>query len=290
MKQANFLGVPMAPLNQARFVVLPLPYEQTTSYGKGTAKGPQSIIDASAQLEHYDEELDKETYRRPGIHTIYPKGINFRSSADRFIPALAEYADVLVRKLSRKQVLVGLGGEHSVTYPLVQAYHRLYSDLSVLQLDAHSDLRAEYEGSRYSHACVMRRILELKPASIVQVGIRSMTPECQALMQHKPLTAFKAHAECRQPNLPAHILKSLKSKDVYITIDLDVFDPSIMPGVGTPEPGGLGWYPVLDILQMVCRKKNVVGFDVVELMPIKGQVISNYTAAKLVYRLMGYLS
>jgi agmatinase len=315
MKQSNFLGVPMAPLNKARFVVLPLPYEQTTSYGKGTARGPQAIISASAQLEHYDEELDQETYssnpdgfseqepgtgRRNGIHTTYPKGINFRSAPERFIPALAKYADKLVNKLSSQQILVGLGGEHSITYPLVKAYHKLYPNLSVLQLDAHSDLRDEYEGSRYSHACVMRRVLELQPSSIVQIGIRSMTPECAQLVRRKPFNAFMAHSDCRLPGLPLlaglpaglpeRVLKALKSNDVYITIDLDAFDPSIMPGLGTPEPGGLGWYPVLDILRLVCRKKNVVGFDVMELMPVKGQIISDYTAAKLVYRMMGYLT
>ncbi|MFA5794387.1 MAG: agmatinase [Candidatus Brocadiia bacterium] len=289
MKQVNFLGVPAAALKDARFVVLPLPYEQTTSYGKGTARGPKAILDASAQVERYDEELDKETFRRNGIITIHSKQLNFLSGPEKFIPALSAYADNLVSRLSRRQIVIGLGGEHSVTYPLVKAYRRLYPELSVLHFDAHSDLRDEYDGSQYSHACVMRRILGLKPTSIVQVGIRSLTPECNGLMKRRPLTTFKAHSECRKPNLPARVLKALKSKDVFITIDLDAFDPSVIPGVGTPEPGGLGWYQVLDILRLVCRHKNVVGLDVVELMPLKGQTVSEFTAAKLIYRLMGYL-
>ncbi|MFH1226586.1 MAG: agmatinase [Planctomycetota bacterium] len=289
MKQLNFLGVPAAPLKKARFVVLPLPYEQTTSYGKGTVNGPKAILDASAQVEHYDEELFKETCLRNGICTIHPETLNFCAGPDKFIPALSAYAASLVDRLSRRQIIVGLGGEHSVTYPLAKAYRNIYPQLSILHFDAHSDLRDEYEGSKYSHACVMRRIIGLKPASIVQVGIRSMTPECNELMKHRPLTAFKAHDQCREPQLPNRVLKALKSKDIFITIDLDAFDPSVIPGVGTPEPGGLGWYQVLDILRLVCRQKNVVGFDVVELLPLKGQTVSEFTAAKLIYRLMGYL-
>ena len=294
----NFLGVKQAPLSQARFVILPLPYDVTTSYIKGTARGPKAIIDASTQLEFFDEELMKETCLNNPVHTLPVPPLNFQSKADKLIPALGGYMKTLVRKLSPRQTLISLGGEHSLSYPIVSAYQSIYKDLSVLHLDAHSDLRDSYSGTKYSHACVMKRIYDANVRSIVQVGIRNLTADCLKLINaprstlnalRPTLTTHFAHTQLDYARLGKTILSNL-SKNVYVTIDLDVFDPSMMPAVGTPEPGGLNWYQVLDVLRPVFQQKNVVGFDVVELCPIKGSIHSDFTAAKLVYRLMGYLA
>jgi len=287
----NFLGVKQAPLNRARFVVLPLPYDVTTSYIKGTARGPAAIIKASAQVETFDEELQQDTASKSGIYTLDVPPINFRARPEKLIPLLERYTKSLLKGLSKEQVLISLGGEHSLSYPIVSAYQSIYKDLSVLHLDAHSDLRHSYNGSLYSHACVMKRIYDSKVESIVQVGIRNLTADCLKLINTRipNLTTHFAHTQPDYKKLGQAILSNL-SQNVYVTIDLDVFDPSLMPAVGTPEPGGLNWYQVLDVLRPVFQKKNVVGFDVVELCPIKGQIASDFTAAKLIYRLMGYLA
>jgi agmatinase len=327
----NFLGVKQSPLNQARFVILPLPYDVTASYIKGTARGPKAIIDASTQLEFFDEELMKETCLNNPVYTLPVPPLDFQAQADKLIPALGNYMKTLIRKLSPKQTLISLGGEHSLSYPIVSAYQSIYKDLSVLHLDAHSDLRDSYSNTKYSHACVMKRIYDANVRSIIQVGIRNLTADCAKLInaprstlgvytepfgnpqgklsecaQRPPersdgrehaeggapggtLSTHFAHTQPDYAKLGQSILSNL-SQNVYVTIDLDVFDPSVMPGVGTPEPGGLDWYQVLDVLRPVFQKKNVVGFDVVELCPIKGNIISDFTAAKLIYRLMGYLS
>lgn len=308
----SFLGLKQTPLNKARFVVLPLPYDITTSYIKGTARGPKAIIDASTQLEFFDEELMKETCLNNPVHTLPTPPLDFHAKADKLIPALGGYMKSLVKKLSPKQTLISLGGEHSLSYPIVSAYQAIYKDLSVLHLDAHSDLRDTYGGTKYSHACVMKRIYDSNVRSIVQVGIRNLTAGCMELINaprsefiplglrviRPTLTTHFAHFQPDYKKVGKKIL-NLLTKHVYVTIDLDVFDTSVMPAVGTPEPGGLNWYQVLDVLRPVFQSKKVVAFDVVELCPIKGQtcqndsvglVASDFTAAKLIYRLMGYLS
>jgi len=294
----NFLGVKQAPLGKARFVILPLPYDVTTSYIKGTDRGPAAILKASAQIETFDEELNQESCIRNPVHTLPIPPLDFRAKADKLIPALGGYMKTLVRKLSPKQILISLGGEHSLSYPIVSAYQSIYKNLSVLHLDAHSDLRQSYGGTKYSHACVMKRIYDANVRSIVQVGIRNLTADCLKLINaprstlHAIRSKLNTHFAHTQPDyirLSKSILANLTDR-VYVTIDLDVFDPPVMPGVGTPEPGGLGWYQVLDVLRPVFQKKNVVGFDVVELCPIKGSIHSDFTAAKLIYRLMGYLA
>jgi agmatinase len=294
----NFLGVPKTPLKEAKFIILPLPYDITASFIKGTAHGPSAILDASTQVETYDEELERETYKKSGIHTLSKPPLDFRSKPEKFIPSLKHYIKSLIKQLSPHQVLISLGGEHSVSYPIVKAYHEvLRTNFSVLHLDAHSDLREEYEGSIYNHACVMKRILDSGVKSIVQVGIRNLTSNCMKLIRtthdarRTTLTTFFAHKHMPQiktRRIVNQILNTL-SDDVYVTIDLDIFDPSVMPAVGTPEPGGLNWYEILDILRPVFQKKKVIAFDVVELCPIKGSIYSDFTAAKLIYRLMNYL-
>jgi agmatinase len=254
------------------FVLLPVPHEATTSYGKGTKKGPAAILKALSQVEEYDEELGIEISPDKDYRIAKPVGV---ASCGLRVAGL----------LNEKKIPVILGGEHSLSVHAVKACKEKYKDLSVLQLDAHADLRDAYKGRQDSHACVMRRILEVCPA--VQAGIRSISKE-EWEWANKTGQIKKIHFAQKLDLVDK--IESQLSKNVYITIDVDVFDPSVIPSTGTPEPGGLFWYEVLDILQRVCRDKNVVAFDVVELAPRKGDIASDFTVAKLVWKMMGYLS
>ena len=256
----------------AKFVVVPVPHEATTTYGKGTKQGPEAILAASQHLEEFDQEFNFETYRRAGVHTFKPHSLNQLSAA-------------LDKILEANKIPVVLGGEHSITPPAVKVFSRKYPKLSVLQLDAHTDLRDTFDRSPYNHACVMRRVLEICPA--VQVGIRSLSAEEWDFAQKSGQDKRIHWADKLQST--TSIVESL-SDDVYITIDVDVFDPAVVPAVGTPEPGGLFWPQILTTLRNVCAAKNVVGFDVVELSPRHGDIASDFTVSKLVYKLMGYIA
>jgi len=260
-----------AQYKTAQFVVIPCPHEVSVSYGGGTKYGPQAILDASFYVENFDEELKQETYRKTGIHTIKPTKLTKLSSTVNKI-------------LNDKKVPITLGGEHSLSIETVKAALAHYPRLSVLQFDAHADLRDEYHGSKKSHACALRRILEMCPA--VQVGIRNLSEEeYRFAKETKQIDRihFAEHLDV------AEKVVSQLHEYVYITFDVDAFDSSIMPSTGTPEPGGFFWYEVLDILREVCRLKKVVAADFVELSPIKGFHAPNFTIAKLIYRLMGYI-
>lgn len=256
----------------AKFVVVPVPYEKTTTYGKGTKHGPAVILKASQKLETFDEDLRYEPYLKTGIHTAKPVSIKGLRS-------------LVSGLLNDNKIPVVLGGEHSISPYAVKACAEKYKDLSVLQFDAHADLRDEYNGSKENHACPMRRILEICPA--VQVGVRNISKEEYSFAE-KTDQLKKIHW-AKKIELVEKIENQL-SKNVYITIDVDVFDPSLIPATGTPEPGGMFWYEVIDILSRVCRDKNIVGFDVVELAPIKGMHAPDFSIAKLVYKMMGYIS
>ena len=277
----NFLGIEekYSAYETAQAVILPLPYEQTTSYMTGTAKGPRAIIDASAYVELYDEELEGEVYRG-GIHTLPTPVFSGEAEAD-----FKEISRKCAQLLKDEKFIVSLGGEHSVSFPVVRAFNAYFSKLSVLQLDAHSDLRASYEGSIYSHASVMRRIFELN-RNIVQIGIRSQChEEADFIRQNKinTLYAQPLHKTGFAPAIPEAL-----TENVYLTIDVDFFDPSIMPATGTPEPGGFLWNETLAFLKTVFETKNVVGLDVVELSPLPGLVHPDFLSAKLIYKLLGY--
>lgn len=292
----NFGNIPgeFAAKRDALFTLLPVPYEATTTYKKGTARGPAAIIEASAQVELYDEELGFEVYRQ-GIRTLPPLKVKRQVQGSRksqpeppesFLPRLEKEVAKIVR-LFPDTNFVMLGGEHSITPAAVKVFVRRYKALSVLHLDAHADLRDEYEGSKHNHACTMRRVAELCP--VVQVGIRNISAEEIPIASRGAVSTFYAHEWRGKVSLPRRVLSRL-TRDVYVTIDVDVFDPAFVPGTGTPEPGGLSWHEVLDVLRPVFLKKNVVAFDVVELSPIAGAPASEFTAAKLIYRLMGYLA
>ncbi len=266
----------------AKFVILPVPYEKTTSYGHGTRRGPAAIIDASWQLELWDEETGAETHKE-GIFTARP--VNCALPENKFFPRLERTVDALLSSMDAIPFFIG--GEHSVTQGLLPPFLRRHKDLSILHFDAHADLRPSYEGSRHSHACAVY------PASrtnrLVQIGIRSVGADERQFHKAGNVKTHLMHESCDFGKLERDILRELTGT-VYLTIDVDGFDPSVMPGTGTPQPGGFLWQDALKLFSAVCAKKKVVGVDVVEVAPVKGSHITEFNAAKLIYRLMGYLS
>ena len=272
-----FCGLPNDDYARASTVILPIPFDKTSTWIKGADKGPEAIIEASRYLEFYDIETDSEIFKK-GIFTVKP--IRAASSS-----ALIKKTDSAVsRYLKDNRLVVTLGGEHSVSIGVIKAYAKHYQDLSILHLDAHADSRDSYEGSRYNHACVISRIREFTQ-NIVSVGIRSMDVSERSDVNKKKM--FFAHEIHDSDKWIQNAVRSL-SESVYITIDLDVFDPSIMPSTGTPEPGGLGWYQVLKLLWSVSKSKRIVGFDVVELCPSSSKA-PDFLAAKLIYTLLSYI-
>lgn len=283
----SFLDLPPedADLKTAKAVIASVPYEATTSYGCGTKDGPRAILEASRQVELYDEELDASPYE-VGIATLEPLHID-RSSYEA---PIRQTQGLVAAILDKGQFPVVLGGEHSLTFGAVEAAHARHGDLSILQIDAHADLRDTYEESPWSHACVMRRVVE-SGVPAVQVGIRNISEdEMNWVREAKPATRIIWGHEIPQKGIDAvvqDVLSRLSGK-VWITIDVDGLDPSIMPATGTPEPGGLGWYDTLKLLRQVFANKDVVGCDVVELAPAPGLHHPNFLTARLVYKLIGY--
>jgi len=261
----------------ARFVILPIPFDGTSTWQKGADDGPGAILTASANMELYCIETNSEPWRQGMVTLAAMEGFD---TPEQMVEAVGLAADEL---LEQGKFIVGLGGEHSVSIGLIEAQARRHPGLTVLQLDAHSDTRDSYEGSRHNHACVMARAREV--ADTVAVGVRSMDiSEVPSLDRSR---TFFAH-DFSGPETTAAVLELLNGP-VYITVDLDVLDPSEMPATGTPEPGGLHYRQIMDLLAGVCRHCDVVGFDVVELMPITGNRAPEYLAARLVYQLMAYL-
>ena len=268
-----------AAFAKAKVVVLPVPYDGTTEFKSGAREGPQAIIDASPYLELYDAELDREI-SEVGIHTL-PEVQPHMGSPELMVERVYGIAKSL---LDKNKLIAMLGGEHLLTLGMVKACKEKYRKLSVLQLDAHTDLRDQYQGTKYSNACVMRRVWELCP--VVQVGVRSFSLEERQFMQQQKIERFYAEA-ATSPDFVSRVVSKL-TPQVYVSIDLDVFDPSIMPAVGTPEPGGMSWQQVLELLRAVGAEKKIVGFDLTELCPREGPTSCAYLAAKLAYKMMGY--
>ena len=283
----NFLGLneeTYFEYDHSKVVVQSLPYEYSSSYLTGSAKGPTAMLKASQYVECYDEELDQETYLKTGIATLEP--IEFGDKVDSEAIALIEQQTE--KLLQDNKFVVSLGAEHTVTYGIVRAFARKYNNLTILQLDAHSDLRHSYQNNLYSHASVMARINEMG-LTICQAGIRAQSiEEARLIRTSDNIHTFYAH-QIRTNPLWIQELVDHMGNNVYITIDADGFDPSIMPGVGTAEPNGLQWNETLQLLRKVCTERKVVGFDIVECAPLEGSIISEYTLAKLAYRLLGYI-
>jgi agmatinase len=280
----NFGGLADAhsSLKSSRFAILQIPYEATTTYGKGTKRGPAGIIEASRNMELYDEELKSE----PFLQGIFTSGeILFPStSPEMMVETVSEAAAELLEK---GKIVVSLGGEHSVSYPLFLAHKKFFGDLGVLQIDAHLDLRDSYEGSPYSHASVMRRISE-KAGNIVQVGIRSYSREEADFIKSGQTNVFWAKDIVSNDDWIEKAVSLLPEK-VYLTVDVDGLDPSIMPATGTPEPGGMGYYQTLKLLRTLAMQRKIVGADFVELAPIPGHPASDFLVSKLIYKTIGYI-
>ena len=278
----NFGGIEQefSDVVRAIFAVIPVPYDLTSTYRSGSRQGPAAILDASSHMELYDEELGQETYRC-GIHTLPYLEPDARGPKEMIEIIRQKTAEVV----AADQIPVTLGGEHSISFGCVQALKEKYPALSVLQFDAHADLRDAYQGSPYSHASVARRISECCP--LVQAGIRSMSTEEAAFLPGSRVKSFSADYILEDKDWCETIAQHLDG-DIYITVDLDVLDPAFMPATGTPEPGGIGWKELLRLIRTVSKKCCIRGFDVVELSPVPGLVAPDFLAAKLVYRMMGY--
>lgn len=275
----TYAGIPeeYAQLHSANVVLIPVPYDGTSTFQKGSDKGPDGFLDASENMELYDIETDSEVYKQ-GIYLAEPVSEN--TSPERMVREVHKLTKNFIQK---KKFVTLFGGEHSISIGSIRAFNESYEDLTVLQLDAHADLRKEYEGSTCNHACAMYEANE--NTNLIQVGIRSMDISEKRVMNTERV--FFAHEMVDDDHWMESALE-LMTKNVYITIDLDAFDPSILPGTGTPEPGGLHWYETLDFLKRVFTKKNVVGFDIVELCPTGSEKSSEFLAAKLYYKMLSY--
>lgn len=264
----------------ARVVILPVPLDRTTSYVPGTRNGPHDILVASSHMELWDEETETDVHSI-GVSTLPEMEFPF-ATMDEVVHEIRRVATEIV---SRGKFLVVLGGEHSITGPVVAAMASKYAGLSVLQIDAHADLRETYMGSPHNHACVMRRVLEYARAT--QVGIRSLSHEEAAAVPTLPTEIFYDFNMRQHADWIERVVDSL-GETVYITIDCDGFDPAIMPATGTPEPGGLTWYEAITLLRRVIESRRVVGCDIVELCPMPGNIAPSFLCAKLIYKILSY--
>lgn len=280
----NFLDLepPDCLYDRSDFAVLPIPYDAATSYQSGTRNGPASIIAASVHLEDFDEEVQFDG-TRAGIATMAP----FTANPTRPEEMHRDLFEIAKQIVSDDKFLFGLGGDHSISSALVRAVMTRHEKISVLQIDAHCDLRDSYGDTKYSHACVMRRMIDLG-ASIVPVGIRSVCEEEHQYMTDKTIVPITAREVHEGGDWMDRVLQSL-GETVYVTLDIDGIDPAYAPGTGTPEPGGLDYYQVTGLLRRVAECKNIVAADIVEVMPIPSQVVTEFLAAKLAYKLMTYV-
>ena len=287
----NFLGIEkeVSSFENSKIAILSCPFEKTTSYGKGTAKGPEAVLKASHYVEFFDEETEKEVCFTHGIAAL--KTLSFgKLTVKKALDLIYKNVKSLIEA---GKFVVTLGGEHSIsTAPIrahFDAFGKLEGGFSLLHFDAHSDLRNEYEGSKYSHASFAARVAEFT-TNITQVGIRAQCKEEFEFIKQKGINTFYAH-QMRNEGfdylLREKIIDTL-NKNVYITFDIDYFDPSIMPSTGTPEPNGFYWDETMKLLKEVCEKRNVLGFDVVELAPRKDFTFPDFLAAKLVYKILNY--
>ncbi|HEY3568702.1 MAG TPA: agmatinase [Thermoanaerobaculia bacterium] len=266
----------------SRVAVLPVPFERTTSYGKGTTSGPAAILRASQAMELYDEELDADPSTQ-GIATLSP----FLPEAFDMGEGLAELQDACKVHMERGKFLVTLGGEHSLTQAPVKAAREAFGEIGVVQFDAHSDLREEFEGTPFSHASVMKRIVDAGIPSLA-VGIRSLSAPEARLIRERCLPVIWGHQLDQAEALFPAMLAALPEK-IYLTFDIDYFDPALVPATGTPEPGGGHWYLTLRLLRKLFHTKTVVAMDLIELAPIGGHPASDFLSAKLIYKCLGYL-
>ncbi|HOJ37013.1 MAG TPA: agmatinase [Ignavibacteriales bacterium] len=286
----NFLALEEKYSNYdfSKFVIVSAPFEKTVSYGHGTAAGPQAIIEASQYVEFYDDYLNYEAAFEDGIITLEP--LEF-SEIDTFEESFEKISNIVKEVLNDNKIPVVLGGEHSISSAVYKPFHQKYENISVLHFDAHSDLRDEYSGTKFSHACVMKRIFEMN-SDITQIGIRAQCrEEAELIKKHNIKTYYmqKIRNNIYGTNWVEEIVDNLK-ENVFLSFDVDAFDPSVISATGTPEPGGLFWDETLSILEKVIKNKNIVGFDVVELAPVQENTISDFNTAKLIYKIISMIS
>ncbi|MCP4053680.1 MAG: agmatinase [Mesoflavibacter sp.] len=279
MQTKTYAGIPeeFAKLEQAKVVLIPVPYDGTSTWQKGADKGPQAFLDASENMELYDIETDTEVYQQ-GV--FLADAVTENSSPEAMVDAVHQATK---RYIKKNKFVTIFGGEHSISIGTIRAFNEMYPNLTVLQLDAHADLRKEYEGSKCNHACAVYEASQT--TNLIQVGIRSMDAIEKTVMDEDK--TYFAHEMVEDSTWMDSAIDQM-TDNVFITIDLDVFDPSIMPSTGTPEPGGLLWYETLDFLRQIFEEKNVVGFDIVELCPNKDEKSSDFLAAKLYYKMLSY--
>lgn len=277
MSKKNYAGIPdkHARLDDAKVVLIPVPYDGTSSWQKGADKGPDAFLEASENMELYDIETRTEVYRK-GIYLAPP--VTEDSSPEKMVEAVHKTTKNYIKQ---EKFVTLFGGEHSVSIGAIRAFNESFPDLTVVQIDAHADLRPEYEGSPYNHACAVHEAS--KKTNLIQVGIRSMdVSEVEHMDENQVYFAHDLYEDWMDDAI------GQMTPNVYITIDLDAFDPSILPSTGTPEPGGMFYYETLEFIRMMFKKKNVVGFDIVELCPNDIDKSSDFLAAKLYYKMLSY--
>ncbi len=279
----GFLGVDNKFNFMERAIVVPFGLEKTVSYGKGTKFGPKQIIKASHQVELYDEELKCEPYKKIGIKTIKPFKIK-----NNMNQALLQISKIIKDIIEKRKFPLVLGGEHSITPGCILPFVKKHKKITIVHFDAHADLREKYEGNKFSHASALRRCLDFKNISLISFGIRNISKE-EVLYFNKNKSRIEIFwgKDKTKWNLN-RFKKMIKNKKVYITFDVDCFDSSLMPATGTPEPGGLFWHDVLNILKITYKNSNVLGADINELAPIKGFDSYNFLTAKLAYKILAY--
>lgn len=276
----NFAGIPdeYARLETAKVVVIPVPYDGTSTWQKGADKGPEALLDAARNMELYDIETDTQVYEE-GVYLA--DAVTENKSPEAMVDAVHK---TVASYLDKGKFVTAIGGEHSISIGVIRAFMEKYNHLTVLQIDAHADLRESYDGSKCNHACAVYEANE--KANLVQVGIRSMDVSEKKVMKRE--NVFFAHEMVKNPKWMDEAIERM-TRDVFITIDLDAFDPSIMPSTGTPEPGGMYWYETLKFIRKVNKKRNIVGFDIVELCPDPEEKSSDFLAAKLYYKILTYI-
>lgn len=277
MSKKNYAGIPekYARIDEAKVVLIPVPYDGTSTWQKGADKGPDAFLNASENMELFDIETRSEVYRQ-GIYLAPP--VTEDSSPEKMVDAVYKTTKNYIKQ---DKFVTLFGGEHSISIGSIRAFNESFEDLTVVQIDAHADLRPEYEGSECNHACALHEAS--KNTNLIQVGIRSMdVSEKDHMDENQVYFAHDLYEDWQEDAI------GQMTPNVFITIDLDAFDPSIMPSTGTPEPGGLFWYETLEFLKMMFKKKNVVGFDIVELCPNENEKSSDFLAAKLYYKMLSY--
>jgi agmatinase len=275
----NFADIPneFAQLESAKIVLIPVPYDGTSTWGKGADKGPEAFLEAAANMELYDIETDSEVYQK-GIYLA--DAVTEASSPEKMVEAVFESTK---KYIDMGKFVTAFGGEHSISIGTIRAFAQSFKDLTVVQIDAHADLRQEFHGSTCNHACAVAEAQ--RSTNLIQVGIRSM--DSSELKHMNKSNVFFAHEIQKNDDWMKDAIKKM-SNNVFITIDLDAFDPSILPSTGTPEPGGLSWYQVINFIKKINKKKNIVGFDIVELAPNPQEKASDFVAAKLYYKMLSY--